>query len=315
MAKIHPTAVVSPEAVLGEDVSVGAYSIIKGPVTIGAGTVIHEQTNVQGKTFIGQGCQIGPVSFVGLPPQHLNADPDAGELIIGDHVTIRETATVHRSIQSGADHATRIGSNCFLMGSVHVAHDCVLGDSVIMANAALLGGHCHIADRAFLGGGCTLNQYVRVGRLAIIAGNEALTHEVPPFAAVRYGGLKGYNAIGCQRAGMTRQAVQAIRAAYRCLHNHRLTAAAVQEIRDTVSLVPEVQELIDFIASASRGIVPSVGGRRRVFDTDSDATNGESNHGHPPQLDGTHKDRSSRPPEQRSAGFPSTSERTVAPRN
>jgi UDP-N-acetylglucosamine acyltransferase len=132
-----------------------------------------------------------------------------------------------------------------------------LEEHVIAANCALLGGHCRIGQRAFLGGGCTLHQFVRVGRLAIIAGNEAASQDIPPFATMRYGGLKAYNARGCQRAEMSREAIRAIRAAYRCLHSHRIVSAALDEIRTTVPNLPEIRELIEFISSSKRGIVPS----------------------------------------------------------
>ena len=99
---------------------------------------------------------------------------------------------------------------------------------------------------------------MRVGRLAIVSGNEAVTRDVPPFAAVRYGGLKGYNAIGCKRSGMTRESIHAVRAAFLCLHTHRTTPAAVRAIRETVPDVPEVAEILDFIAASKRGIQPSL---------------------------------------------------------
>jgi UDP-N-acetylglucosamine acyltransferase len=266
MANIHPTALVGSSAELAADVSVGPYSIIEGPVRIGSGTIIHSHTHLQGKTRIGEQCKIGPAAYVGLPPQHLRADAHVGELIIGNRVIIRETATVHRSIHPGEDKSTRVGDGCFIMGGAHVGHDCVLGHSVIMANAALLGGHCQIGDQAFIGGGAALHQFVRVGRLAIIGGNETVTQEVLPFAAVRDRGLRGYNAIGCRRAGMSRETISAIRAVFRNIHLHRLTGRALEEIRLTVPDLPEVRELLDFIATAKRGIVPSCGGRRQVFD-------------------------------------------------
>jgi len=270
MANIHPTALVDPRAELASDVMIGAYAIIKGAVHIGTGSVIHEHTHVHGRTYIGERCEIGPTAFVGLKPQHLRADPNIGELVVGNDVTIRETTTVHRSITAGREHATRIGDKCFIMGGVHIAHDCDLGQSVILANGVLLGGHCQIADRAFLGGGCALHQFVRVGRLAIIGGNEAVTQDVLPFAAIRDRGMRGYNAVGCRRAGMTRESIHAIRAAYRSLHSHRLIDRAVEEIRRSVTDVPEVRELRDFIVSSKRGIVPSVAGRRSVFDEIAD---------------------------------------------
>jgi UDP-N-acetylglucosamine acyltransferase len=266
MANIHPTALVDPRAEIADDVIIGAFSIVKGPVQIGAGTVLHEHTHIHGLTVIGSRCELGPTAFIGLKPQHLKADPNIGELVIGNDVTIRETATVHRSIVAGREHATRVGDKCFIMGGVHIAHDCDLGHGVIVANGALIAGHCQIADKAFLGGGCALHQFVRVGRLAIIGGNEPVSQEVLPFAAIRNGGMRGYNAIGCRRSGMTHGAISAVRAAYRSLHLHRLIDRAIEEILQNSPIIPEVQELLDFIASAKRGIVPSVGGRRGVFD-------------------------------------------------
>jgi UDP-N-acetylglucosamine acyltransferase len=262
MANLHPTALIDPRAEIADDATVGAYSIIKGPVKIGAGTVIHEHTHLGGPTVIGEHCQIGPAAFVGLPPQHLKADPNIGHLVIGNHVTIRETTTVHRAIHGGIEHATRVGNNCFIMGGVHIGHDCVLHDHVIIANGTLMGGHCEIFERAFLGGGCALHQFVRIGRLAIVGGNERVNQEVPPFGAVADGGLRGYNAIGCRRAGMSRDAIHSIRRIYRAMQTHHVKAALLREIEANVPMTEEVREFIDFIKSAKRGIIPTVGGHR-----------------------------------------------------
>jgi UDP-N-acetylglucosamine acyltransferase len=272
MVSIHPTALVDPQAQIADGVTIGGYSIIKGPVRIGGGTIIHEHTHVQGNTVIGRECQIGPTAFVGMAPQHLRADPEIGQLIIGDHVIIRETASVHRAITPGEEHATRIGDHCFLMAGAHVGHDCVLAPHVILANCALMGGHCQVGEWAFLGGGCTLHQFVRVGRLAIIAGNEATSQDIPPFASARYGGLKGYNARGCQRAGMSRETIHAIRSAYYCLHQNRTMSAAIEEIRATIPQLPEIVELIDFILTSKRGILPTRSSRNGEVSEDSDGS-------------------------------------------
>jgi UDP-N-acetylglucosamine acyltransferase len=258
MAQIHPTALVDRRAELAEDVCIGAYSIIKAGVTIGPGTVVHEQCHIHGNTTIGSDCSIGPAAYVGLAPQHLKHDGLNTHLIIGDNVIIRETASVHRSIDPSPGHATRIGNRCMIMVAAHVGHDSQLGEDVMLANAALVGGHVQIGDKVFVGGGSMLHQFVRVGRLAILAGNEASSHDIPPFGAMRYRGLKGYNAIGCKRAGFPRQTLHAIRTAYHCLHANRTLPDAIAEIRDKVPMVPEVVELLDFLTSSRRGILPSV---------------------------------------------------------
>ena len=196
--------------------------------------------------------------LLGLAPQHLKHDGEGSWLVIGDNVIFRETASAHRSIKPGIENATRIGNRGLFMVGCHVGHDSVIGDDVVLANAALLGGHTHLHDRVFIGGGATIHQFVHVGRLSIVGGNDSFTHDAPPFAAVRYGGLKGYNAIGCKRSGMSRESIHAVRAAYRCIHTNRTMTDAVAAIRSNVPQTPEVLEILDFIAHSKRGILPSV---------------------------------------------------------
>lgn len=259
MPLIHPTAIIDSRAELAEDVRVDAYAVVEGRVIVGVGTRIRSHSIVQGHTVLGANCQIGPAAYVGLDPQHLKFDGSETSLFVGDHVVIREGASVHRAFKPGAEHATRIGNRCFLMANSHVAHDCRLGEDVVLANAVLLGGHVVVGDRVFLGGGCGVHQFVQIGRLAMIGGNESISRDVPPFAAVRYGGLKGYNAIGCRRAGISQESIHAIRDAYFCLHTHRSTPAAVKAIKAlSAAHLPEVQEILAAIFSAKRGIQPSV---------------------------------------------------------
>ncbi|MDB5353985.1 MAG: acyl-ACP--UDP-N-acetylglucosamine O-acyltransferase [Phycisphaerales bacterium] len=262
MATIHPTAIVDRRTELADDVQIEAYAIIGAGVSISAGTVVYAHSIIQGATAIGAHCRIGPAAHVGLDPQHLGflnqPERPTTWLEVGDHTIIRESASVHRSSKPGRENATRLGSHCMLMGGSHIGHDSRVGDHVILANAALVGGHCEIGERVFLGGGCAIHQFCRVGRIAIVCGVEACSRDVPPFAADRYDGLKGYNAVGCRRSGMPRESIQAIRAAFHCLHTHRTAAAVVAAIRELNSPAPEVQEMLDFIATSKRGIQPSV---------------------------------------------------------
>ena len=233
MVHIHPTALVDPRAQLGDGVSIGGYSIIKGPVRIGPGTIIHEQTHVQGNTVIGRECQIGPAAFVGLPPQHLRADLEAGQLIIGDHVIIRETASVHRATHPGEENATRMGNHCFIMGGVHVAHDCRLEDHVIAANwrcwAAIAGS---VKGRFSAGGVHSINSSASVAWRSSPATRRRarISLRLPP--CVMADSRRTTPAAASVRRWAARRS--AIRAAYRCLHSHRVVSAALDEIRETV---------------------------------------------------------------------------------
>lgn len=259
MPKIHPTAIIDPRACLAEDVSVGPYTVIEGAVTLGPRTIVHAHCFLKGPTRIGADCEIGPAAYVGTDAQHLNYDRSQETwLTIGDHTIIRESASIHRATKPGIENATHVGHHCLLMATSHVGHDARLGDNVILGNAVLLAGHVKVDNNAFLAGGAGVHQFVRIGRLAIISGKEVITRDVPPFAAARYGGLKGYNAIGCKRAAIPRPSIFAIRRAYHCYHTHRTLPAAVRAIHEICPDVPEVREILAFVASTKRGIHPSV---------------------------------------------------------
>jgi UDP-N-acetylglucosamine acyltransferase len=256
---IHSTAIVDPRATLGQDVAIGPYTTIEGPVEIGARTVIQSHCVIKGPARIGADCNIGPAAHVGTDPQHLHYDATLETwLVIGDHTVIRESASLHRATKAGIENATTLGHHCFLMACSHVGHDTRLGNNVILANAVLLAGHVTVGDNVFLAGGAGVHQFVRIGRLAIMSGNEIATRDVPPFSATRYGGLKGYNAIGCKRAGISRESIFAIRKAYHLYHTHRTLPDAVSAIRANCPALPEIIELLNFLTSSKRGIHPSV---------------------------------------------------------
>ncbi|HEY3635996.1 MAG TPA: acyl-[acyl-carrier-protein]--UDP-N-acetylglucosamine O-acyltransferase, partial [Caldimonas sp.] len=50
MARVHPTAIVEPGAELADDVEIGAYSIVRKAVRIGAGSVVGPHSVIEGRT-------------------------------------------------------------------------------------------------------------------------------------------------------------------------------------------------------------------------------------------------------------------------
>jgi UDP-N-acetylglucosamine acyltransferase len=256
---IHATAIVGSDVTLEDGVTVGPYCVIEGRVTIGTGTAILAHSFISGTTIIGANCKIGPHAAVGTDPQHRSNDGRGSCLVIEDNVIVREFATVHRATKPGLEHATRVGRGSLLMVGCHVAHDCRVGENVTLANSVHLGGHVVIGDGAVLGGGTVVHQFVRVGRLSITAGGEALAKDVMPFAAVFHNRHKGYNAIGCRRAGLDAKTLHALRAAFREIHSHRSASkgAGQERVVNLSQTVPEVKELVEFIQGSRRGIVAS----------------------------------------------------------
>ena len=130
MPSIHPTAQISPDAELADDVSVGPFTVIEGAVKVAAGVTIGGHAWISGRVSIGEDSKIGWGSIVGGDPQDLSFDPAADSgVIIGPRNTLREYVTIHRGSKSGGD--TVLGEGNFLMTGVHLAHDVRLGDGNI----------------------------------------------------------------------------------------------------------------------------------------------------------------------------------------
>ena len=162
---IHPTAIVSDDARLADEVDVGPFSVIEGPVELAAGVKVDGHVLLRGRVRVGERCTIGWGAAIGGPPQDTGFDPatDSGVELGADN-TIREYVTIHRGSKPGS--TTRIGERNFLMAGCHLGHDVTLGSDAAIANNVLLAGHVRLGDRCFLGGGAAFHQFVHVGSLA-----------------------------------------------------------------------------------------------------------------------------------------------------
>jgi UDP-N-acetylglucosamine acyltransferase len=254
--RIHPTAVISPEAELADDIEVGAYAIIDGPVRIGAGCVIRPHAMVSGPLVMGRGNVVFSGAILGEAPQHIKYNGEPTRLEIGEGNVFREHVTIHRgTTHSGA---TRIGSHNYLMASSHIAHDCTVGNRCILANGALVAGHCTIEDNVFLSGNSAVHQWVRIGRLALLSGCSGTTKDIPPFIIQQnIDTVVGVNVIGMRRAGMTPAQIEAVRQAYRILFRESLVLpAALARMEQQLGTVDVIQEMIAFLRESHRGVSP-----------------------------------------------------------
>jgi UDP-N-acetylglucosamine acyltransferase len=252
--RIHPTALIAPEAELASDVVVGPYAIIEGAVRLGPGCVIRPQAHLIGPLTMGRNNRVFTGAVLGDQPQHMRYAGEPTSVEIGDDNVFREHVTVHR----GTTHSlkTVIGDRNFFMVNSHVAHDCRVGNGCILANGALLGGHCVVGDGVFLSGNSAIHQFVRIGRLALLSGVSAASKDVPPFMLQQYiNTLCGVNVVGMRRAGMTAVQINAIRRAYHTLfrEGHVLSVALTMTEKE-LGHIDAVRELTSFIRSSTRGI-------------------------------------------------------------
>ena len=256
MRNIHPTAVVDPAAQLGEDIEVGAYSVIGPGVTVGNGTRIMAHVYLDGWTTLGTECRIFPFASIGTQTQDLKYAGAKTFVEIGDRTTLREYVTVNAGTMEGE--VTRVGSDCHIMAYSHVAHACAVGSGVIISNCGTLGGHVVIEDQAIIGGLCGVHQFVRIGRLCMVGGCSKLVQDAPPFMIVdgNPACVRSVNVVGLRRKGLGDDAQHLLKEAFRILYHQQLsTSQAVAKVRAEVKMSPEVQHLLAFIEASARGTV------------------------------------------------------------
>ncbi len=255
-AKIHPTAVISPQAELADNVVVGPYVIIEGKVKIGPDCLLRPHSVLIGPLNMGKSNVVFPGAILGERPQHLRYNDEPTATDIGDHNVFREHVTVHR----GTSHSmvTRIGSHNYFMVNCHVGHDCVIGDRCILTNGALVGGHCILGDGVYLSGNSAVHQFVRIGRLALLSGCSATTKDIPPFVIQQnIDHVVGVNVIGMRRAGLRNDQINAVRQAFRFIFRAGLTLpAAMARIEQELGAFDVVQELLGFLRDCKKGINP-----------------------------------------------------------
>jgi UDP-N-acetylglucosamine acyltransferase len=252
---IHPTAIVHPEARIGSGTTVGPYVTIGQHVRIGRDCRIGASAVVDGWTEIGDANEIFPMASVGLIPQDLKFGGERTRLVIGNRNVIREFTTIHRGTAGGGG-LTRIGDHNLFMAYAHVAHDCHIGNETIFGNGATLAGHVIVEDYANVGAFSGVHQFCRVGRHAFIGGYSVVTKDALPFAKTvgNRARIYGLNTIGLVRRKFSQEVIAKLRRAYRHLLHSNTSRALAQIERDPTLQCEEVQYVVDFIRTSSRGV-------------------------------------------------------------
>lgn len=254
---IHPTAIIHPGASLGNNVSVGAYSIIGEHVEIGDDNIIDAHVVITGHTRIGNGNHIFHFSALGDVPQDKKYSGEPTRLEIGDRNTIREFCTFNTGTVQDAG-ITKVGSDNWIMAYVHIAHDCQIGSNTIFSNNAQIAGHVHVGDWAILGGFSGVHQFCHIGVHAMIGATSLVTQDVPPFvlAAGNTASPYGLNVEGLKRRGFDSNVIAALKNAYRVLYKSGLTLDEAQkQLVEIGKNQPEVQLFVNFLLSSKRGII------------------------------------------------------------
>ncbi|KAL2930195.1 putative acyl-[acyl-carrier-protein]--UDP-N-acetylglucosamine O-acyltransferase mitochondrial [Bienertia sinuspersici] len=283
---VHPTAIVHPNATLGQGVSIGPFCIVGSSAKLGnacklnpgshifghtqlgdncilmTGAVVGDE--LPGKTIIGSNNVIGHHAVVGVKCQDLKyKDGEECFLDIGDNNDIREFSSIHRS--SKPNDQTVIGHNNLIMGSCHVAHDCKIGNNNILANNTLLAGHIVVGDYIHTAGATVVHQYCHLGSFCFIGGGSVVSQDVPKFMMVSgdRAELRGLNSEGLRRRGFSAAEVKGLRAAYRKIFMPTNTESG--NIEDRLNELEQHEELgqVPVICSMVQSIRDSFSESRR----------------------------------------------------
>jgi UDP-N-acetylglucosamine acyltransferase len=253
---IHPTAIVHPTAVLGNDVRVGPYAIINDEAQIGDRCEIMAYAYVDKYTELAEGVRVFPGAVLGTEPQDLKFGGEKTKIVIGKNTVVRE----HVMLSRGTDYSfeTRIGENCLLMAYVHLGHDCVVGNNVILANGVQVAGHVTIEDYVGLGGHVVVHQFTRIGTQCFIEGLCKVKKDVPPYILamsipLTFGGL---NVVGLRRRGFSEEQMKPMKEAYKLFFKAGYnTSQALQKITAEIEATKEVKNIIAFIEGTERGTI------------------------------------------------------------
>ena len=256
--KIHPQAVVSPEAKIGNGVEIGAFAVVGPDVELGEGCVVHPHAVINGPSKFGARNIFHPFCVIGGDPQDYTFRGEHVELVAGDGNIFREHVTISRGTTKGGG-TTRIGDDNFFLAYSHVGHDCQVGNNTLFVNGATLAGHVTVQDYVTIGAFSPVHQFCWLGRYAYIGACTVITQDVPPFALVvteRETKCFGPNTIGLERKGFSAERIKTLQRAFRILvRSKKNTSQALEELRKTWGESADVKELVDFVEKAERGIV------------------------------------------------------------
>lgn len=257
---IHPTALVSEGAKFGENVSIGAYSIVGENVELGDNCTVHPHVILDGVLKAKDNNEFFQFSSIGAPPQDKTYNNEPTQTIIGSGNLFREYVSIHRGTLK-EDQKTEIGDRNMFMAHVHLGHDVRVGNDCVFANSVNLAGHVKIGDKVVLGGGCQISQFVSLGRGAYLGGASAVDRDIPIFCT-GYGNrvrLKGINIIGLRRNGYSKQVISEVVDFYRMMEANALSPRAFIDHEELMEEFLEneiIQEMASEIRRSEVGIAP-----------------------------------------------------------
>jgi UDP-N-acetylglucosamine acyltransferase len=257
---IHQLAAVDKRAKIAKNVVVEPFTTIAADVEIGEGTWIGPNVTIMDGARIGKNCRVFPGTVISAIPQDLKFDGEDTQVIIGDGTTIRECVTINRGTKALG--YTKIGKDCLIMATSHIAHDCVLGDNVIIVNGCGIAGHVEIGDYTVMGGLSAVHQFGKIGKHVMISGGTLVRKDIPPYVKVAREPMSyaGINSVGLRRRGMSNDKIFELQKIYKYLFQSKMNISQASKFIEKEMLpTAERDEILEFIKNSPRGILKGYG--------------------------------------------------------
>ena len=245
---IHETAIIDPKAKISSNVKIGPYSTIGPYVEIDNDVVIQSHVNITGHTTIGKNNKIYPMASIGSDPQDLKYKGEKTTLMIGANNTIREHVTINTGTVQGGG-ITKVGNNNLIMIGAHIAHDCIIGSNIVMANNSAVAGHAEIENFVIIGAKCGIQQFTRIGKMAMIGGMTAVSRDVIPYG-LSIGNrnfLNGINVIGLRRDKVHNKEIIGLTEAYKEIFKSKNLSENLSKLNGKFKDNILVKEVLEFI--------------------------------------------------------------------
>lgn len=257
---IHQLTAIDPRAKIGKNVTIDPFTTISANVEIGEGTWIGSNVTIMDGARIGKNCRIFPGTVISAIPQDLKFDGEESLVIIGDNTTIRECVTINRGTKALG--YTKVGNNCLIMATAHIAHDCTIGDNVIIVNGCGVAGHVEIGDYAIIGGLSAIHQFSKIGKHVMVSGGSLIRKDIPPYVKVAREPMTyvGINSVGLRRRGVSNEKIVEIQSIYRVIFQMKMNVTqALSYVEKEMVPTPERDEILQFIQNSQRGIIKGYG--------------------------------------------------------
>ena len=208
---VHPSAVIAPDATLGEDVSIGPHCVIEPGARLGARAVVmaggyigaraavgeasflyprvvvREECVIGARCILHAGVVIGADGFgFAFDAGRYHKVPQVGNVVIGDDVEIGANTCVDRATTD----STRIGDGTKLDNLVQIGHNVVIGRHCIIVAQVGIAGSTELEDYVTLGGQAGIAGHLRLEKGAVVAAKSGVSRNVKPKEVV-----SGYPAI------------------------------------------------------------------------------------------------------------------------